>query len=157
MIRTQNIAGNQRVPGGLSEAGADGTPSKNNAGQCPRHNRHCPQYRELVDGALQSLAGLELGLIRRGYLNSFARPWIASLCSGAPDHTEGTKANQADGVTPLQGTCDGIDDSVNRARGVGLCHPRTARNGCNKIILIQFEVPSSKVKFTLVRELMKVP
>ena len=121
------------------------------------HNRHCPQFRELVDGAFQSLAGLELGLIRRGYLNSFPRPGIAPLSRGAPDHTEGAKSDQAYIVSTLQGTGDGIDDSINRTRGIGLCHSRTARNGCNKIILIQFEVPSSNVKNTLVQELTNVP
>ena len=121
-----------------------GRHQKNNAGRCSRHNRHCPRFRELgVDGALQSFAGLELRLIGRGYLNFFSRPGIASLCRGAPDHTEGAKADKADGVTLLQGSGDGINDSVNRTRSVGLGQPRTARNGCNKIIFIQFEAPSS--------------
>jgi hypothetical protein len=119
-------------------------PRQRNAG-CPINGQPAsdlPAGRErLVNGDLQTLASLELRLVRRWNLNALPGPRVAPLRGCAPGDTEGTESDQTHFLTTGQGTGDRIEYAVNGFAGIGFGKTGAARNCRDKIILVQFRAP----------------
>src|SRR5205085_6209625 len=73
-----------------------------------------PAPSPLVDLVAQPLAGLELGLLRRGDLDLFAGARVASLGRRASGHREGAEPNETNLAASLQRAGDRLKYRVNR-------------------------------------------
>src|SRR5690606_24958718 len=95
-----------------------------------------PQETILVDRVLETLAGLELGLVRSRDLNLGASGRIAAGGSLALGDGKGAETDQTNLVAALEGCGDGFEHCVNRFGGLCLGDRSLVGNDANQIVFV---------------------
>src|SRR5688572_4766463 len=91
-----------------------------------------------VDGVLQALAGLELGLGGFPDLHRFPGTRIPARRRLAPRAGKGTEADQAHLVTALQSAGDRVEDRFDRPRSIPPSETRHLGDVSDKLLLVHF-------------------
>ena len=91
---------------------------------------------DLVDGILQALASLELGLVRRLDRHGLTRTRITAGRSLALGDLERAEADQAHFVTARQGLSDSIENAFDGTRRIVLRKTAGIGNCADQVVLV---------------------
>jgi len=99
-----------------------------------------------IQRVAQSLAWLELGLLRRGNLDLLSGPRIAPFRSCPRRNRKRTEPDEANLIAPFQGLDDRVEHSVDSATRLRLSQFRLAGDGVDKLIPVHGLPPCASVR-----------